>query len=628
MSPLEILQHYWNYDSFRPLQEEIITSVLEGHDTLALLPTGGGKSICYQIPALAKEGLCLVVSPLIALMKDQVQQLRKRAIPAEYIVSSMSHYEIELALNQCIFGNVKFLYVSPERLQHRVFIEHFKQMKISLIAVDEAHCISQWGYDFRPPYTEIAKIRSYHPQAPILALTATATASVVTDIQQQLNFHNQRIFRTSFYRENLSFMVIKEEDKNGRLLRILNRVQGSAIVYVRNRRKTKEIADFLVHYGIPAESYHAGMEQKERDLKQSVWQQSHRCVMVATNAFGMGIDKPDVRAVIHLDIPSSIEAYFQEAGRGGRDGKKAYAVLLYDANDIARLDQNFEQDFPPQNYIRAIYKTLCNYYQIPIGSGEGCEFDFEWERICQNYNLNPTAFFSATKFLEREGLISLPDRSEMLSRLFIRSSRETLYRYELEKPRNGEIIKTILRLYGGLFTDFVEIMESQIAKRVDEKEERVIKALQEMQKLELVSYRPKTERPQIIFTSERINENDIIFAAKNYQFLKSRAEMRKEEMKRYIFQTDMCRSQFLCQYFDDNNVARCGICDTCLKQKVHPTDCTNLIHSLLEKQPQSLQSLLNQLNQLPKESTIERIRELIDHGTITIDRDYLLHWNH
>ena len=362
MTPLEILKHYWNYDSFRPLQEDIISSVMEGYDTLALLPTGGGKSLCYQVPTMAKEGICLVVSPLVALMKDQVFQLRQRNINAEFIVSSMNHYKIELALNQCIFGNVKFLYVSPERLQNRVFIEHFKQMKVALIAVDEAHCISQWGYDFRPPYLEIAKIRTFHPKAPILALTATATAEVVADIQNQLNFHNPCVYKSSFFRENLSFMVIQEENKQGRLLRILNQVQGSAIVYVRNRRRTKEIASFLMHNGIAAEAYNAGMEQKERDIKQNIWQQSNNCVMVATNAFGMGIDKPDVRAVIHIDIPESIEAYFQEAGRGGRDGKKAYAVILYDANDLARLDQNLEQDFPSQNIIRNIYKTICNFY--------------------------------------------------------------------------------------------------------------------------------------------------------------------------------------------------------------------------------------------------------------------------
>ena len=420
----ELLKKYWGYDTFRPLQEEIIDSVLQGYDTLALLPTGGGKSLCYQLPAMALDGICLVVSPLISLMKDQVQQLHNRGIRAACLVSGITGIEQEIIFNNCIHGKTKLLYVSPERLCQRVFVEHLRQMKVSLIAVDEAHCISQWGYDFRPSYLDVAKIRVYHPGIPVIALTATATPTVAEDIRQQLMFSSQsRLFQSSFQRQNLAYMVFYEEDKLGRMLRISQKVGGSGIIYVRNRRRTRELAEYLVGNGITAGYYHAGLEPKERDTAQKRWMAGETKVMVATNAFGMGIDKPDVRFIVHMDIPSSPEAYYQEAGRAGRDGGKSYAVLLYNNNDWETLQHNFETSFPPRQHIANIYRAICNYYQLPVGSGCDCQFDFDFETLCDTYHFNVLEFFSACRFLEREGLLTLPERDMAESRIDRKSTR-------------------------------------------------------------------------------------------------------------------------------------------------------------------------------------------------------------
>ncbi|MBP5759067.1 MAG: ATP-dependent DNA helicase RecQ, partial [Bacteroidales bacterium] len=412
----EILKKYWGYDKFRPLQEDIINSVLEGYDTLALLPTGGGKSICFQVPAMALDGICIVVSPLIALMKDQVLHLKEKGIKAEALVSGVSLRDSERILNNCLYGEMKFLYVSPERLKNRAFLEAFKQMKIGLIAIDEAHCISQWGYDFRPPYLEIAKIRAFHPKTVTMALTATATPAVVADIQDKLAFGKKRnVFQKSFYRDNLTYMAFYEEDKYGRMLRIMAAVKGSGIVYVRNRRRTQEIAEFLTSKGIRASYYHAGLKTEDRDARQKKWMDGETPVIVATNAFGMGIDKPDVRYVIHLDLPDSPEAYFQEAGRGGRDEKQAYAIILYNNSDIDQLRQNFATSYPPLQYIRNAYRAVCNFHQIPEGSGLNQKFNFDPIAICDNYGFQVIPFYNALRFLEKEGLLSLPERQETTS---------------------------------------------------------------------------------------------------------------------------------------------------------------------------------------------------------------------
>ena len=408
----EILKTYWGYDSFRFMQEDIINNILSGRDTLALMPTGGGKSVCFQVPALVMDGMCLVISPLIALMNDQVDSLQKRGVSAAAITSAMNKYEIEIVLNKCVHNKVKILYVSPERLKNKIFVEHLKQMKVSMIAVDEAHCISQWGYDFRPPYLDIADIRKYHPYAPIIALTATATINVIADIKEKLAFRKEnKVFRKSFYRDNLAYMVLPEEDKYGRMLRIIKKVGGCGIIYVRNRRRTLEIAEYLESQGLLATHYHAGLSAKDRERHQKRWQDDKVNIMVATNAFGMGIDKSNVRYVIHWDIPESVEAYFQEAGRAGRDGKQSYAVLMYNNKDIQMLKDNFENSYPPLSYIQNVYKAVCNYYRIPIGAGNELAFDFNVSQICENYKFNVLPFMSAIIFLEREGLISIPDNT-------------------------------------------------------------------------------------------------------------------------------------------------------------------------------------------------------------------------
>ena len=628
-SPLEILKRYWGHDTFRPLQEEIISSVVQGLDTLALMPTGGGKSVCYQVPAMLTEGICLVVSPLIALMKDQVQQLRGRGIKAVCLVSGMTSYEQSVVLNNCLYGKVKLLYVSPERLKQRVFIEHLRRMKVSMIAVDEAHCISQWGYDFRPPYLEIASIRQYHPEAPVLALTATATPEVADDICRQLQFRpgSQR-FQSSFRRENLAYMVFREEDKQGRLLRIARTTGGAGIVYVRNRRRTKEVADYLAAQGVTAMYYHAGMSPKERDAVQARWMQGS-AVMVATNAFGMGIDNPDVRFVVHLDIPSSPEAYFQEAGRAGRDGKRSYAVLLYDDTDLADLQRNFDSAYPSLQQIGNVYRAICNYYQLPLGSGCDCQFDFDIEALCRTYQFNVTEFYHATRFLEREGMLSLPDRETAESRLYVPLSKEELYRFQVEQHRYGELMTLILRMYGGLFSEFVPISERAIARRILLDEATVERMLMQMDALKVVVYKRKSLRPQIVFTSPRIDVKDLYLSDVNYKDQKERAQMRLDAMRQYIAPADGngegCRSQRLLAYFGERQEEVCGVCDLCLQHRKRDVEgLQSRVLELLAQRPMRADELTARLATSEEEETLAALlRRMMDEGTLTLDRQTL-----
>ncbi len=625
MTPQEILTKYWHYDRFRPLQEEIIDSVLAGNDTLALMPTGGGKSLCYQIPALAMEGITIVVSPLIALMKDQVQQLKEKHINAKYIVSGMPKREVEAILNNCIHNNVKLLYVSPERLLSRTFIDHLRQMQVCLIAVDEAHCISQWGFDFRPPYCEIARIRQYHPSAPVIALTATATQAVVNDIKEKLEFHKGHFFKNSFLRPRLSYSVFEEEDKQGKLLRIARSVGGSGIVYVRNRRRTIEIANLLNDNGIPAAAYHAGIPLKDRDQRQKEWQASSRGVMVATNAFGMGIDKPDVRYVVHLDLPDSPEAYFQEAGRAGRDGHQAYAVQLYQKDDIERLYEGLERDFPTLDYIRNVYRAICNFYQIPIGAGQDSRFDFELEQICKNYGLDVYKFFSALKFLEREGLVNLPEHSELQSRLFITINKEELYRFQVSDREAGDMLTSILRLYGGLFTDFTPISENLIAQRCGKTETQVCNMLKNLHRLQIAEYIPKTVKPQIVFTTPRIDIKDLYVSDRNYKMLKESARHRREAMVAYVTNTSECRSRQLLHYFGEDDSPECGVCDVCLarkkEQRLSPEES---IKNELGKETMTIKQLAERLPQIDKETLVETVRHLLDRGELKVDQDFAI----
>ncbi|MBP5535190.1 MAG: RecQ family ATP-dependent DNA helicase [Bacteroidales bacterium] len=566
--PLElrdILKKYWGYDTFRPLQEAAARSVLEGNDTLVLMPTGGGKSVCFQVPVMATEGMCVVVTPLISLMKDQVAHLKHRGIAAACLESGMSGYEIDVVLNNSMSGMYKFLYVSPERLKSALFIERYKRMKVSLIVVDEAHCISQWGYDFRPPYLEIVRIREITPRVPVMALTATATPEVADDIQRLLGFKRQCCLKTSFARDNLAYMVLKEEDKAGRLLTILRKTGGSSIVYARSRRRVYEVARTLQANGVEVDYYHAGLSAKERDERQRRWMKASGRCMVATNAFGMGIDKPDVRCVVHLDIPDSMEAYFQEAGRAGRDGGKSYAVLLYDEGDIDNLRYQTEADFPPISFIKNVYRAVCNFYQIPVGSGGGQHYDFDANAVCNTYGFDLLQFHRATGFLQREGLLDFPDDGYDVSTLYVPVSQEDLYRFQVENKRYGDIIAVILRMYGGLFTDFVPISEHEIARRFYlSTEDSVIAALQRLDKAGMVVYRKKSDRPQVVFVQPRQDADHIAISEHNYAFLKERAVQRMETMINYVRATDGCRSEMLRSYFGDTADEPCGRCDLCL----------------------------------------------------------------
>ncbi len=564
-----------------------------------------------------------MVSPLISLMKDQVQHLRDKGIKAACLVSGTTSYEQSIVLNNCIHGNVKILYVSPERLRQRVFIEHFRQMKVSMIAVDEAHCISQWGYDFRPPYLEIARIRQYCPNVPMIALTATATPLVAQDIQRQLLFRQGSCFyQASFARPNLAYMVFRETDKMGRLLRIAHKVGGSGIVYVRNRRRTKEVADFLTSQGIPSAFYHAGLGAKERDLSQKQWMNGALQVMVATNAFGMGIDKPDVRFVVHLDIPTSVEAYFQEAGRAGRDGNKAFAVMLYDDSDLGLLQHAFDTSFPSRQQIGNVYRAICNYYQLPIGSGCDCQFDFDLEALCNTYHFNVTEFYSATRFLEREGLLSIPEKQESQSQIFVPVSKEDLYRFQVEQRRYGELLSLMLRMYGGIFSEFEPISERAIARRIYMEEDMVTKMLLHMDALKVIVYKPKTTKPQIVFTSPRIDVKNIYLSDENYKNLKQSAAERMEAIRKYVLMDEGCRGQFLLDYFGEKQAKLCGSCDLCLSvhSKEKPVDSKEKILELLKMRPMRADELLARIGDIDEASVRNILREMVDEGKVSINQ--------
>ena len=623
----EILKTYWGYTTFRNMQEEVISSVLSGNDTLVLMPTGGGKSICFQVPALAMDGMCLVISPLIALMNDQVDNLQKRNIAAYTITSGMNKHEIEIVLNKCIHHKVKILYVSPERLKNKIFVEHLKQMRISMIAVDEAHCISQWGYDFRPPYLDIADIRKYHPYAPIIALTATATPNVIDDIKEKLLFRKgNKVFRKSFYRDNLAYMVLHEEDKYGRMLRIIRKVGGSGIIYVRNRRRTLEIAEYLETQGLAATHYHAGLTAKDRERHQKRWLEGKVNIMVATNAFGMGIDKSNVRYVIHWDIPNSPEAYFQEAGRAGRDGKQAYAVLMYNNRDIETLTENFESSYPPVAYIQNVYKAICNYYRIPVGAGCDLCFNFDASKICDTYKFGPLPFVNAMKMLEREGLISIPDNGEMLSKIWIMCNKQELYNFQVSHAEYDNFIKMLLRMYGGLFTDFVPINETYIAKTLHYKTSDIETMLENLEKLQILSYKKKTDKPQIIFTSERVDASYLYRSSSNYKYLKNNAGNRINAMIGYIENTQHCRSNMLLEYFGEKtNGTICNKCDVCIlsqkNKKKENTDISQRLLALLTHSPMTVRQIVEAISDIAEDEVVSAIRTMIDFGELEMNYD-------
>ncbi|HPI86047.1 MAG TPA: ATP-dependent DNA helicase RecQ [Bacteroidales bacterium] len=623
---------YWGHSAFRPMQEEIIRSALDGKDTLALLPTGGGKSVCFQVPALAMQGVCLVITPLIALMKDQVENLKKKGIKAVAVYSGMHRNEIQMAFDNSVFGDMKFLYLSPERLQTEQFQQALRRMKVCLLAVDEAHCISQWGYDFRPPYLKIADIRQFLPGVPVLALTATATPGVISDIQKNLAFRAENVFRKSFERKNLTYAVIREEDKNSRLLRILKKVPGVGIIYVRNRKRTVETATFLCKQGIKADFYHAGLDMAARSRKQEAWIREDIRIICATNAFGMGIDKPNVRLVVHIDLPDSIEAYFQEAGRGGRDEKRSYAVTLYNAADIAKLKENLEKEYPPVEMIKAVYQSLGNYFQLPVGSGKDESFDFELFAFCRNYGYNPVVTYNALRFLEREGYIAMNESLETPSRIHFEADRESIYRYQIENQSMDAFVKLLLRSYSGVFTEFVQVNEVELARRAGLKEENVVANLVKLQKAGILSYAQRPARPRIIFPVERLDQKHLQISQVNYHDRKKYALIRMESMIEYMTSEDQCRSQMLLRYFGEKNAPRCGLCDICLQRnKLNLNEMEfnmvrDHVRTKLQARPMTLAELVFESGGHSEKHLLLVLRWLEDKGAVVRDDQMRYSW--
>ena len=620
----QLLKQYWGYDSFRGIQEEIINSISENKDTLGLMPTGGGKSITFQVPALAKDGLCLVITPLIALMKDQVQNLRKRGIKALSIYSGMSRQDIITTLENCIFGNYKFLYISPERLDTEIFRTKLRKMKVSMITVDESHCISQWGYDFRPAYLKIAEIRELLPDVPVLALTATATPEVVKDIQARLHFRRENVFRMSFERSNLAYIVRKTDNKTGELLHILRSMPGSAIVYVRNRRRTKEITELLNNEDITADFYHAGLDDATKDIRQHRWQSGGSRVMVATNAFGMGIDKPDVRIVIHMDLPDSIEAYFQEAGRAGRDGQKAYAVILYAKADKITLHKRIPDTFPEKEYIKDVYEHLQYYYQMAMGDGLDCVREFNIEDFCRKFKYFPVPVDSALKILTQAGYLEYTGEQDNTSRLLFTIQRDELYRLREMGDDMDKLIQTVLRSYTGVFTDYTYINEDSLAIRTGLTRRQIYEQLVHLAKLRIVSYIPRKKTPYIIYTRERIEAQLIHISPEIYEERKARYETRINAMLEYVTNDTLCRSRMLLDYFGEKNEHNCGQCDTCIGLRKQTATCQpdreelyEKIHEILSGAPQTPAGLLEQLP-IEKELLTEALHRLLDEGKIIV----------
>ena len=618
-----ILKQYWGYDRFRGIQEDIIDSISKNKDTLGLMPTGGGKSITFQVPALAKEGMCLVITPLIALMKDQVQNLKKRGIKALAIYSGMSRQDIIITLENCIFGNYKFLYISPERLDTEIFRTKLRKMHISMITVDESHCISQWGYDFRPAYLKIAEIRELLPDVPVLALTATATPEVVKDIQARLHFRHKNVFRMSFERNNLAYIVRKTENKTAELLHILRSMPGSAIVYVRNRRRTKEITELLNNEYITADFYHAGLDDATKDIRQHRWQSGESRVMVATNAFGMGIDKPDVRIVIHMDLPDSIEAYFQEAGRAGRDGQKAYAVILYAKSDKTTLHKRIPDTFPEKEYIRDVYEHLQYYYQMAMGDGLDCVREFNIEDFCRKFKYFPVPVDSALRILTQAGYLEYTAEQDSTSRILFTIRRDELYRLREMGEDMDRLIQAVLRSYTGVFTDYTYINEDSLAIRTGLTRRQIYEMLVHLAKLRIVSYIPHKKTPYIIYTRERVEAQRIHISPEVYEHRKARYETRINAMLDYVTNDTVCRSRMLLDYFGERNEHNCGQCDTCISLRSKPgaseqpdreTLCAKVC-GILSRESLTPAGLLKQLP-MDKELLTEILHRLSDEGKI------------
>ena len=604
-------------------------SVMAGKDTLALLPTGGGKSICFQVPAMAMEGLCLVITPLIALMKDQVAHLVAKGIHAAAIYSGMHPDALELAYNQAAFGRMKFLYVSPERLQTNQFIEALRRMKVCLLAVDESHCISQWGYDFRPPYLKIADIRPYMPKTPVLALTATATAKVVDDIQVRLGFKEKNVYQSSFERKNVTYNVVREADKYGVLRRKLEAMkEGSAIVYVRNRKRTQVIADWLNSVGISATFYHAGLDAKTRDQRQDLWMKGRVKVIAATNAFGMGIDKPDVRLVIHMDLPDSIEAYFQEAGRAGRDLKPSEAFLLVSPADIQKLQDNLTQSFPELDRIKLIYNALGNYFKIPVGAGENVSYPFVLTDFANRYGFNVVEVFHTLKILEKEGFLVLSDSFDEPSKVMVKASRDDIYGFQVNNPQYGELIKCMLRSLPGVMTDFVKINEETLAKKTGLTAEKVQEQLKKLESYNFLSYAPRNDKPQILFLSEFVDTKHFGLSKENYYDRKKDAEERVKAVVDFVNNDRECRSVQLLRYFNEKTKKTCGRCDVCQRQAVVPYDSIEeKLRTVMGEEELPVKEVLSRCDEFDESQVLDAIRFLVDNGVLQVEDDGMVKRN-
>ncbi len=620
---LSVLKQYWGYDEFRALQADIIQSIASGKDTLGLMPTGGGKSLTFQVPTLAMNGVCIVVTPLIALMKDQVENLKKRGISAAAIYSGMTSKEINQTLDNCVFEAYKFLYVSPERLATVVFLEKIAQASVCMIAVDESHCISQWGYDFRPSYLRIADIRALMPDVPILALTATATPEVVDDIQEKLHFKEKNVFQKSFSRSNLAYVVRTTENKDEYLLKILRNVQGTSVVYVRNRKKTKEVSEFLIQNGISAEHFHAGLKNETKDLRQKRWKEGETRVIVSTNAFGMGIDKAEVRTVVHLDLPDSLEAYFQEAGRAGRDEKKAYAVLLYNNGDAVKMRKRVADTFPGKEVIFKTYEALCNYYQVGVGSGLERVFAFDIADFCVRFKLPILITYSALKILQQAGYVELTDEQDNSSRLLFSVDKDGLYHIH-QTADQERLIHILLRSYTGLFTDPVYINEDLIAKRLEWKHDKVYNELVGLAKERIIEYIPRKKTPFLTFTQERQELKYMVLSKEAYDDRRERYISRIKSVLDYAKEEFVCRNQVLLAYFGEKNGMPCGQCDICLKRKETEIssgtfeEMKNEILLKLKESKLSINELTKILN-YPEKKVIKVVRFLIDNGHVEQD---------
>lgn len=618
-TPEEILKAHWGFDAFRPMQREIVQQPLDGKDALALLPTGGGKSICFQVPALCMDGVCIVISPLIALMKDQVMNLNQRGIPAIALHSGLSFREMDAAIDQCVNGEFKFVYLSPERLRTEIFQVRVKMMKVCLIAVDEAHCISQWGYDFRPPYLQIADLRELLPKVPVLALTATATPMVVKDIQKWLAFKQENVIQASFRRENLTYMVLKEEDFKGRLLRIYQRMPGTSVIYVRNRKRTEELAKFLTSEGVSATFYHAGLGGDDRDRRQEEWISGKVRVMVATNAFGMGIDKPDVRTVVHLGFPDSLEAYFQEAGRAGRDGQRSYAVALIANKDLEDMRERLDHIFPSREFISGVYTALGNWFHLANGSGVDEWFDFHLGQFCNRYNWKSQEVLQSISFLEKADHLILSTHNDPRSTLHITIHHDQLYDLEMRNPRTARVTKVLLRSYSGMFDGPVPISEQTIAKRAGYQLEETLIILEKLHAAKVIDYRPSRGLPKVNFVHGKLPKGQLYISTEMYEQRKASILNTLQAALHYMESQLICRSRLLLGYFGETDTPPCGKCDVCVARKADNRSKEQLRELKLKVAPHLLQGrpleyLVKHIPTIPPKDLVYALQSMIDDG--------------